>query len=194
MAVNLSARNVVDPQLPQDVLKLLEKWDVPPSQLELEITESALMGEPLRAKWVLTELSAMGVAVSLDDFGTGYSSLASLKRLPVNEIKIDRSFVMNMAAAESDAVIVKSTIDLAHNLGLRVVAEGVETKETWDMLARLHCDVAQGYYLSRPVPAADIPSWYGREPVGVRPIEQVAVVDGGLTAIASGLILQLDDR
>jgi diguanylate cyclase (GGDEF)-like protein len=194
MAVNLSARNVVDPQLPKDVAKLLEKWDVPPDQLELEITESALMGEPLRAKWVLSELSAMGVAVSLDDFGTGYSSLASLKRLPVNEIKIDRSFVMNMAAAESDAVIVKSTIDLAHNLGLRVVAEGVETKETWDMLARLHCDVAQGYYLSRPVPAAEIPSWYGREPVGVRPVEQVAMGGGGLTAIASDLILRLDDR
>jgi EAL domain-containing protein (putative c-di-GMP-specific phosphodiesterase class I) len=175
------------------VQKLLEKWDVPPGLLELEITESALMGEPLRAKWVLSELSAMGVAVSLDDFGTGYSSLAALKRLPVNEIKIDRSFVMNMAAAESDAVIVRSTIDLAHNLGLRVVAEGVETKETWDLLARLRCDVAQGYYLSRPVPAADIPSWYGREPVAVHSAEKVAVGSGVVAAIAPDVILRLGD-
>jgi diguanylate cyclase (GGDEF)-like protein len=169
IAVNLSARNVVDPQLPNDVSGLLAKWDVPPDRLELEITESALMGEPLRAMDVLDQLSKMGIAISLDDFGTGYSSLASLKRLPVNEIKIDRSFVMNMAAAESDAVIVRSTIDLAHNLGLRVVAEGVETEEICNLLTGLDCDVAQGFYLSRPVPAADIPWWYGRDTVTIAP-------------------------
>jgi EAL domain-containing protein (putative c-di-GMP-specific phosphodiesterase class I) len=139
---------------------------------------------------VVSQLSELGVAISLDDFGTGYSSLASLKRLPVNEIKIDRSFVMNMASTESDAVIVKSTIDLAHNLGLRAVAEGVETEEICTLLASLGCDVAQGYHLSRPVPPADLPSWYGREPVA-------SVVGNGHRAgpVASSdeLVLQLDD-
>jgi diguanylate cyclase (GGDEF)-like protein len=159
VAVNLSARNVVDPQLPDDVARSLERWGIPPDRLQLEITESALMGEPVRAMEVLTDLNRMGVALSLDDFGTGYSSLASLKRLPVNEIKIDRSFVMHMAGIESDAVIVRSTIDLGHNLGLRVVAEGVETPEVWDLLVELECDVAQGYYLSRPMPAGDVMGW-----------------------------------
>jgi len=159
MAVNLSARNVVDPQLPLDVSRLLAHWDVPAERLELEITESALMGEPVRTVEVLTSLSQMGVSLALDDFGTGYSSLASLKRLPVDEIKIDRSFVMHMAAVESDAMIVRSTIDLGHNLGLRVVAEGVETPEAWDLLVDLDCDVAQGFYLGRPMPGADVARW-----------------------------------
>jgi diguanylate cyclase (GGDEF)-like protein len=159
VAVNLSARNVVDPELLWDVSGTLERWQVPPEALELEITESALMGEPVRAMEVLSGLSAAGVTLSLDDFGTGYSSLALLKRLPVNEIKIDRSFVMNMTANESDAVIVRSTIDLAHNLGLRVVAEGVETQQTCDLLVDLECDVAQGFFFGRPMPASDVPRW-----------------------------------
>ena len=159
VAVNLSARNVVDPDLPGDVASVLERWEVSPERLELEITESALTGEPLRAMEVLTALSKMDVSLSLDDFGTGYSSLASISRLPVDEIKIDRSFVMNMATVESDAVIVRSTIDLGHNLGLRVVAEGVETADVWRRLADLRCDVAQGFYLSRPIPPAEIPVW-----------------------------------
>jgi diguanylate cyclase (GGDEF)-like protein len=193
IAVNLSARNVVDPQLPQDVCGLLAKWDVPADRLEVEITESALMGEPLRAMDVLSQLSNMGIAISLDDFGTGYSSLASLKRLPVNEIKIDRSFVMNMAAEESDAVIVRSTIDLAHNLGLRVVAEGVETEEIYGLLAGLNCDVVQGYYLSRPIPAAEIPSWFGQAPIASR---QGRVATSGTKTAVSTLepLLQLHNE
>jgi diguanylate cyclase (GGDEF)-like protein len=159
VAVNLSARNVADAQLPQDVARSLERWAVPPDRLDLEITESALMGEPARAMEVLTSLSGMGVSLSLDDFGTGFSSLASLKGLPVDEIKIDRSFVTHMDGVESDAVIVRSTIDLGHNLGLRVVAEGVETAVAWDLLADLRCDLAQGFYLSRPMPAEDVPRW-----------------------------------
>jgi len=159
VAVNLSARNVADAQLPQDVARSLERWAVPPERLDLEITESALMGEPGRAMEVLTSLSGMGVSLSLDDFGTGFSSLASLKRLPVDEIKIDRSFVTHMDGVESDAVIVRSTIDLGHKLGLRVVAEGIETAVVWNLLAGLDCDVAQGFYLSRPMPAEDVPRW-----------------------------------
>jgi diguanylate cyclase len=186
VAVNLSARNVVDPQLPRDVSELLAKWKVPPDQLELEITESALLGEPLRAMEVLTQLSRMGVAISLDDFGTGYSSLASLRRLPVNEIKIDRSFVMNMTKADSDAMIVRSTIDLGHNLGLRVVAEGVETEEICNLLASLGCDVAQGFYLSRPLKVDDVPWWYGREEVTVK--QRARTVN----AREPGLVLHLE--
>jgi diguanylate cyclase (GGDEF)-like protein len=159
VAVNLSARNVVDPELPHDVSVILERWGVAPHQLELELTESALSGEPVRAMEVLTALSRMDVGLSLDDFGTGYSSLASISRLPVDEIKIDRSFVTNMATVESDAVIVRSTIDLGHNLGMRVVAEGVETEEVWSRLAALECDVAQGFYLSRPIPPDELAGW-----------------------------------
>ena len=105
------------------------------------------------------------MSLSIDDFGTGYSSLAYLSQLPVNEIKIDRSFVMNMAESDNDAVIVRSTIDLARNLGLHVVAEGVETEQAWDRLSELGCTLAQGYYLSRPVPAAELTEWLMRRPV-----------------------------
>jgi EAL domain-containing protein (putative c-di-GMP-specific phosphodiesterase class I) len=113
----------------------------------------------VRTKLILERLSAMGLRLSIDDFGTGYSSLAYLKRLPVDEIKIDRSFVMNMDQDEDDATIVRSTIDLGRNLGLEVVAEGVETEAIWDQLDNLGCTVAQGYYLSRPVPAEDLRAW-----------------------------------
>jgi EAL domain-containing protein (putative c-di-GMP-specific phosphodiesterase class I) len=108
---------------------------------------------------VLSRLSGMGVRLAIDDFGTGYSSLSYLKRLPVDALKIDKSFIQGMEADENDAVIVKSTIDLGRNLGLHVVAEGVETKEAWRQLLVLGCDVAQGYYLSRPVPAAELAAW-----------------------------------
>ena len=117
------------------------------------------MADPMRAMAVLGRLNALGVGLSLDDFGVGYSSLTYLKRLPVNEIKIDKSFVMNITSDESDALIVRSTIGLARSLGLRVVAEGVETKEAWDRLVALGCDVAQGYYLCRPKPAAELTAW-----------------------------------
>jgi EAL domain-containing protein (putative c-di-GMP-specific phosphodiesterase class I) len=138
---------------------LLARWQVDPGLLEFEITESAMLTDPGRTKLILEQLSAMGIRLSVDDFGTGYSSLAYLKRLPVSEIKVDRSFVMNMDENEGDATIVRSTIDLGRNLGLDVVAEGVETKQVWDRLRALGCTAAQGYYLSRPVPADDLGAW-----------------------------------
>ncbi|HTP21051.1 MAG TPA: EAL domain-containing protein [Solirubrobacteraceae bacterium] len=162
VAVNLSVRNLLDADFPDQVSELLAKWRVDPSLLELEITESTMLSDPVRTKRVLDKLSAMGIALSIDDFGTGYSSLSYLSQLPVNEIKIDRSFVMNMADSDNDAVIVRSTIDLARNLGLHVVAEGVETAQAWDKLSELGCTLAQGYYLSRPVPAAELTEWLMR--------------------------------
>jgi diguanylate cyclase (GGDEF)-like protein len=153
VAVNLSARSFLDTQLAVELPRLLAKHDVEAELLELEITESMLMTDPARAEATLTRLSRIGLTLSVDDFGTGYSSLANLKRLPVDVIKIDKSFVMEMAVDASDAAIVRSTIDLAHNLGLRVVAEGVESEDAWRHLETLGCDFAQGYYLSRPLPA-----------------------------------------
>jgi diguanylate cyclase (GGDEF)-like protein len=153
IAVNLSARSFLDTQLAVEIPRLLARWDVKAEQLELEITESMLMTDPARAEATLARLSQIGLTLSVDDFGTGYSSLANLKRLPVDVIKIDKSFVMEMAVDASDAAIVRSTIDLAHNLGLRVVAEGVESEDAWRHLEALGCDYAQGYFLSRPLPA-----------------------------------------
>jgi diguanylate cyclase (GGDEF)-like protein/PAS domain S-box-containing protein len=176
VAINISIRNLLDAHFPELVRTLLEKWRVAPSMLELEITESTVLSDPVRTKRVLDRLSAMGVALSIDDFGTGYSSLSYLSQLPVNEIKIDRSFVMNMAENSGDAVIVRSTIDLARNLGLQVVAEGVETEQAWDELTKLGCTLAQGFYLSRPAPAAELTEWLKRRPpAGERaPIRRVA--------------------
>ena len=169
VGVNLSARNLLDVQLPDTVGGLLAKWEVPPSLLELEITESTILADPVRAMNVLSRLNGMGVRLAIDDFGTGYSSLAYLKRLPVDELKIDKSFVQGMEEDENDAVIVRSTIDLGRNLGLRVVAEGVESAAAWRLLAALGCDVAQGYYVSRPVPAAELAAWLrGRRADGSR--------------------------
>jgi EAL domain-containing protein (putative c-di-GMP-specific phosphodiesterase class I) len=132
---------------------------VPAQSLVLEITESALIADPLHARAVLDELAAMGVQLSIDDFGTGYSSLSYLKRLPIQEIKIDRSFVVNLTSSEEDAIIVRSTVDLANNLGLRVVAEGVETSEVLGYLRAIGCDIAQGFHLGRPLPAAEFDVW-----------------------------------
>jgi diguanylate cyclase (GGDEF)-like protein len=156
VAVNLSARSFLDAQLAVEIPRLLEKWGVDAGRLELEITESMLMLDPGRAQATLERLSRIGLTLSVDDFGTGYSSLANLKRLPVDCIKIDKSFVMDMAIDASDAAIVRSTIDLAHNLGLRVVAEGVESHQAWTRLRELGCDLAQGFYVSRPLPAPDL--------------------------------------
>jgi diguanylate cyclase (GGDEF)-like protein/PAS domain S-box-containing protein len=160
VAVNLSARNLEDPQLPDQISELLHASGVISSSLELEITESALMVNPARALETLKQLSGMGIQLSIDDFGTGYSSLGYLKRLPVNQIKIDKSFVKEMALDEDDAMIVRSTIELTHNLGLTVVAEGVETQEALDQLASLGCDAAQGFYISRPVPPSELNQWF----------------------------------
>jgi diguanylate cyclase (GGDEF)-like protein/PAS domain S-box-containing protein len=169
VAVNLSSRNLLDPEFPDQIEALLERWEVDPAMLRFELTESTMIADPIRTREVLERLSTLGIQISIDDFGTGYSSLAYLKRLPVNEIKIDRSFVMDMHASEDSATIVRSIIDLGGNLGLSVVAEGVETKETWDELEALGCPLAQGYHLSRPMPADALADWLdgraARDPV-----------------------------
>ena len=159
VAVNLSARSLLDAEFPEEVSKLLRTWQANPSSLQLEITESTILADPARAAGTLNTLSRMGVELSIDDFGTGYSSLVHLRRLPLKELKIDKSFVMNMSADENDAVIVRSLIDLGRNLGLQVVAEGVETEAIWNELARLGCDYAQGFYMSRPMPADQLSRW-----------------------------------
>jgi diguanylate cyclase (GGDEF)-like protein len=159
IAVNLSMRNLHDPEVADMIRKLLARWGIPAARLVIEITESSLMADAARAMEVLGRLRGMGVGISIDDFGTGYSSLAYLKRLPVDELKIDKSFVAHMARDENDAAIVRSTIGLAHDLGLSVVAEGIEDQETWDLLTALGCDVAQGYFISRPLPAAALGEW-----------------------------------
>ena len=163
MAVNLSARNLHDMDLPATVERLLAASGVDPHQLTLEITESAVMANPSDGLGILTQLDRMGIKLAIDDYGTGYSSLAYLKRLPVDELKIDKSFVMDMENNENDAVIVRSTIDLAHNLGLRVTAEGVESQEVWDTLSILGCDQSQGYFMSRPMPADRLEAWLRSE-------------------------------
>ena len=159
IAVNVSTRCLLDPAFPDHVADRLAAWQVPAGSLVLEVTESAVMADPARALDVLGRLHALGVGLSVDDFGTGYSSMAYLKALPVNELKVDRTFVSQMAESPSDAVIVRSTIDLGHNLGLRVVAEGVETQAAWQELTALGCDAAQGYHLGRPMPASDLERW-----------------------------------
>ncbi|MFZ5861656.1 MAG: putative bifunctional diguanylate cyclase/phosphodiesterase [Nitrospirota bacterium] len=157
VAVNLSARTLHDPSLPVFIRTLLTE-DAHP-WMELEITESTIMADPVGALDVLTQLNELKIPLAIDDFGTGYSSLAYLQKLPVATIKIDKSFVKNMATNAGDAVIVRSTIDLAHNLGLAVVAEGVETADTWTRLAELGCDSVQGYHLCKPLPAVDLTAW-----------------------------------
>jgi diguanylate cyclase (GGDEF)-like protein len=159
LSVNLSTRDLLDPDLPQKFDALLVKHRVPAEAYCLEITESAIMDDPARALATLNKLSGLGFKLSIDDFGTGYSSLAYLKRLPVDELKIDKSFVMSMEKDLDDAKIVRSTIDLAHNLGLTVVAEGVENVKAWEMLRELECDEAQGYHMGKPMPAADFVTW-----------------------------------
>jgi EAL domain-containing protein (putative c-di-GMP-specific phosphodiesterase class I) len=161
VAVNLSPRCLLEPEFSASVLSLLEQQGLPAELLRLEITESTIMADPAKALQVLTSLQRAGVSLSIDDFGTGYSSMAYLKRLPVDELKIDRSFVMDMLDNSSDSVLVRSSIDLGHNLGLSVVAEGVEDSATVQALAELGCDVLQGYHLARPMGAAAMTDWLG---------------------------------
>jgi len=153
VGVNLTMVDLLDAALPDEVAALLRREGVQASRLVAEITESSLMSDPVRVHDVVTRLSALGVRIAVDDFGTGYSSLAYLSRLPVDEIKIDRSFVQAMTERPEDASIVASIVDLARNLGLACVAEGVETQAHWDALRRLGCDHAQGYLLGKPMPA-----------------------------------------
>jgi EAL domain-containing protein (putative c-di-GMP-specific phosphodiesterase class I) len=159
LAVNLSARNLLDTDLPEQVATLLDRWATPPELLILELTESSLMTDSARSVSVLSRLSSLGVKVSIDDFGTGYSSLSHLRRLPINEIKVDRSFVTNMLRDPNDAMIVRATVDLGRNLGLEVVAEGVEDEATWLALRRMGCNMVQGFYVSRPLPGREVLPW-----------------------------------
>jgi diguanylate cyclase (GGDEF)-like protein len=158
-AVNVSARDLYDRGFAELLKNSIERYDVPARALMIEVTESSLMADPSRAASTLLLLAGLGVGVSLDDFGTGYSSLVHLKRLPVSEVKIDRSFVMRMDVNEDDAAIVRSIIDLAGALGLRTVAEGVETRDAWDRLAVFGCDAAQGWYLAKAMPADVATAW-----------------------------------
>ena len=157
VSVNLSARNLLDDEFPETVAQLLRTWQVPPEKLSLEITERTIIAT--EAEETLKRLHAIGVEISVDDFGTGYSSLTYLKRLPVREIKIDKSFVIDMATNWDGAAIVRSTIDLGHNLGLRVVAEGVEDERAEDLLRQYGCDFIQGFYVSRPAAPAPLGPW-----------------------------------
>ena len=159
VSVNLSAKILQDDGLPQLIGDLLDEYGVEPEWLVAEITESAIMTDSDRSKAVIDRLAEKGMKLSIDDFGTGYSSLAYLKDLPVHELKIDKSFVMDMVNDESDQVIVKSTIQLAHNLGLTVVAEGVESSEALALLADMDSDVAQGYFISKALPIGDFDDW-----------------------------------
>jgi diguanylate cyclase (GGDEF)-like protein len=176
VAVNLTIPDLLDLELPDYIVGLLEDAGVRPDQLELEITESTILADPFRVRQVLSRFNEMGVTLAIDDFGTGYSSLAYLRRLPVQTIKIDRSFVMGMCDDESDATIVRSTVDLARNLGLNVVAEGVESREIWDALRALGCSLAQGYFISRPVPADELE----------RVLAEQAVSTASVTAAVAG--------
>ena len=159
VAVNLSTRNLLDPALPAAIAELLARFATPANALTVEVTETAVMVDPPRAAETLGSIADLGVKIAIDDFGTGYTSLSWLKRLPVTTLKVDRSFVMDMHTNDDDAAIVRSTVNLARDLGLEVVAEGVETTEAWNDLEELHCDLAQGYLLSRPLPAAELTPW-----------------------------------
>lgn len=161
-SANVSVRDLHTPGIAGEIDDLLHRYGVPPDLLQLEITESALTADPHRVLDTITRLNRIGVAISLDDFGTGYSSLQHLRRLPIAEVKVDRSFVLGMAGDPDDAAIVRSVVELGCSLGLRVVAEGVEDERTWRLLAGLGCHAAQGWFHARPMPAADLEVWLAR--------------------------------
>jgi EAL domain-containing protein (putative c-di-GMP-specific phosphodiesterase class I) len=159
IAVNLSTRSLQDAALVDEVARLLRRHGVPAARLTLEVTESSVMADPARAVGVLHQLRDLGIRLSVDDFGTGYSSLSYLKRLPVHEVKIDRSFVTGLRERGEDVAIVRAIVDLGRHLGLEVVAEGVEDQATWDLLASMGCDLVQGWHLARPMPTGELLPW-----------------------------------
>jgi EAL domain-containing protein (putative c-di-GMP-specific phosphodiesterase class I) len=171
VAVNLSARNLLDLHLVDDVSRAVEESGVPPESLTLELTESMVMSESQRSLHVLGGLAELGVCLSCDDFGTGYSSLAHLRRLPIGEIKIDKSFIAKMTVDESDRAIARSVLALGRDLGLVTVAEGVESREGWDLLASMGCDLAQGFIVCPPLTSRQFREWLDR-----RPPEELAVL------------------
>lgn len=159
VSINLSAKDLHDPELPDLIAGMAARRGIQPDWIVFEITESSIMTDPARVLIILERLKGMGFTLSIDDFGTGYSSLAYLRKLPVSELKIDKSFVMDMLASENDAVIVRATVELAHNLGLKVTAEGVESAEALATLQGFGCDIAQGFFCSKPIPAAQLKDW-----------------------------------
>ena len=164
IAINLSTRDLQDPDIPIRISSLLADHQISSKRLELEITESSIMHDPIRALDALGHIAAMGINITIDDFGTGYSSLSYLKRLPANAVKIDKSFVIGMVQDPNDAAIVRASVDLAHNLGLKVVAEGVESQDVMQLLEDQGCDAAQGFYISRPLSADDFVTWLENSP------------------------------
>ena len=197
LAVNLSTRDLLDPDLPQRLGDAIARHHLPPGSIVLEITESAIMDDPQRAQHTLQRLRAMGLRLSIDDFGTGHSSLAYLKTLPVQELKLDRSFVMSMGSDEHDAKIVQSTVALAHSLGLSVVAEGVESLATRELLQALGCDEAQGHLIAKPMPASQFADWVADRAGSVLPADADAVVrttmDPRMQAVAEQRLVALLD-
>ena len=171
IAVNLSASSLVDAEIAERITAMLASRNLPPQVLQLEITEELLMIDRNRARAILTQLRSSGIQISIDDYGTGYSSLSYLRDLPIDELKLDRSFIFPMADDARAAALVASTIDLAHSLDLRIVAEGVETAVVYTELARLGCDQAQGYLISRPVPAAELDHWLSNRGAGDDPTD-----------------------
>jgi EAL domain-containing protein (putative c-di-GMP-specific phosphodiesterase class I) len=159
MAVNVSMRNLLEAELADVVARLLVRANLPASLLKLEVTESAIVADPERAVRALERLVDLGLSVSVDDFGEGYSSLNRLRNLPVHEVKIDRAFVRHLSESNDDLAIVRAVINLGHDLGLRVVAEGVEDEQTWAMLEELGCDLVQGYLLAKPMPVGEMTGW-----------------------------------
>jgi diguanylate cyclase (GGDEF)-like protein len=177
-SLNISARDLLNPELPGQLEQLLSENQVEPAQICLELTESALVEDPATALATIKRLHSIGVNLAIDDYGTGYSSLAYIQQLPVREVKIDRSFVMRMVESKDSRTIVRSTIELGHNLGMRVTAEGVEDLEALDMLRGMGCDTAQGYWFSKPLPAAEFDLWWAKH----HPLPRLATVGGGCAA------------
>ncbi len=169
IAVNLSAHNLKDALFTDEVKKILKKYRLPSGLLTLEITESAMMANPVHVVEIIDRLNTMGIRLAIDDFGTGFSSLSYLKQFDVDELKIDKSFIQEISSNHNDTIIVRSTIDLAHNLGLYVIAEGVEKEEIQGLLTELGCDGIQGYYLSRPIEAEEFTKWLGKQEQGTPP-------------------------
>ncbi|MGH2882388.1 MAG: putative bifunctional diguanylate cyclase/phosphodiesterase, partial [Solirubrobacteraceae bacterium] len=176
LSLNVSVRSLLDRRFPEEVEKLLALHGVDGKALTLELTESSLMVDPEVARKTMRHLAELGVSVAIDDFGTGYSSLAYLTDLPIGELKIDKSFVRAMGSDARNAIVVRSTIELAHNLGLRTVAEGIEDAFTFERLRALGCELAQGFHMSKPLPAKSLVSWWDRHTEGTaesRPAETV---------------------
>ena len=182
--VNLTVSNVIDDALPEQIGKLLATCGIPPAALGLEVTEAAIVTDPEKAAVMLEALHRMGVRIAIDDYGTGYSSLAVLRDLPISELKIDRSFIVGLRKRPRDEAIVRSTIRLAHELEVKVIAEGVEDHKTVSELVALECDMAQGYYFSRPLPLPDLVAWFEAPVVAGGSAERAAGVTGTTTVIA----------